>query len=538
MTAFLHLFARACLLAAALFAAAGPASAEPADIDAAARGVVRVVVVSGRGDAMFPVSHGSGFAIDAQTIVTNAHVVAEALNNPDLSIGIVPSSGGGGAVYGRVLSVSPRNDLALVRTTRPMRLAPLTLAGIAPANATAVVAVGYPMNVDQAQGLAADDIFRAQPPVTSQGFLSGRRPSRDFDTLLHTAPIARGNSGGPLVDECGRVVGVNSFGAESDATEAEFFFAVTVRELLPFLRANSITPQTSSLPCRSLEELDAAERDRAERAMLNAQAEAQANEEEAARRSDRLRREIEFGVLDERATGMALAMFALAIALAGGAYAVQAHARGDLRQRTIGGAVAGVAVLAAIAAIVTRPGYAVVDERLEQRLHEDMADEPTAAPQSAAAPASGTFACVLDTSRSRAVGAPAATVPVDWTADGCVNGRTQYGESNGEWSRVLVPNDEDTVSVTRFDPVQQEYVVERYLLDADQMVPIREARSQFQAPACGAGREAAAQLGTSQQALRAMLPDRPNERLVYDCSGRIQTPPAPPAEAESTAPEG
>jgi serine protease Do len=532
MTALHRLFALLTTLVITLAFAILPARAEPGDIDAAARGVVRVVIVSGAEGEILPVSHGSGFAIDAQTIVTNAHVVAEALDDPDLQIGIVPSNGNGGAVYGRVLSISPRNDLALVRTSRPLRVAPLALAGLAPVNGTGVVAIGYPMNVDQAQGLAADDIFRAQPPVTSRGFLSGRRPSRDFDTLLHTAPIARGNSGGPLVDECGRVVGVNSFGAESDATEAEFFFAVTVRELLPFLRANQITPQTSSLPCRSLDELDAEERARAELAARNAQAEAQANEEAEARRSDRLRREIEFAVLDERATGMALAMFALIVAMASSAYAAQAHARGDQRRLKIGGAVAGAALIAAVAAIVTRPGYAVVEERLEQKLHEDMADDPAVAPQ--AASTSGTYACVLDTGRTRAVSAPAATVPVEWTEDGCVNGRTQYGESSGEWSRVLVPNDEDTVSVTRFDPSRQEYVVERYLLDADQMEPLREARGKFEAPSCGTGRQAAATLGSSQQALRAMLPDRPNERLVYDCSGRIQ----PPAPVDSATPEG
>lgn len=247
----------AALLALLLLAALpAPASADPADIQATARGVVRVVVIGRDGEEIFPISHGTGFAVDGETIVTNSHVVSAAIEDERLSIGIVPSDSAQ-AVYGRVTAVSPRNDLALLTTTSPLRLPPLTISGNPPVDAGFVTAIGYPMNVDQAQGLEMDDIFRSQPPVTAQGFLSGRRPSREFDTLLHTAPIARGNSGGPLVDDCGRVVGVNSFGAESTGTDAEFFFAVSNRELLPFLRANGVTPQINSSSSRSSTSLKA-----------------------------------------------------------------------------------------------------------------------------------------------------------------------------------------------------------------------------------------------------------------------------------------
>ena len=67
------------------------AQAEPADINAAARGVVRVVIVKIDGAEIIPVSHGTGFAVGPETIVTNAHVVAEARASDELAIGIVPS---------------------------------------------------------------------------------------------------------------------------------------------------------------------------------------------------------------------------------------------------------------------------------------------------------------------------------------------------------------------------------------------------------------------------------------------------------------
>src|SRR3546814_8067362 len=68
-----------------------------------------------------------------------------------LRIGIVPSEGED-AAYGRAVAVSPRNDLALIEITEGnLRLPPLTIAGGPVDELHDVSAVGYPMNVDQAQ---------------------------------------------------------------------------------------------------------------------------------------------------------------------------------------------------------------------------------------------------------------------------------------------------------------------------------------------------------------------------------------------------
>ena len=166
----------ATLIAVLLLALPAALQADPADIDAAARGVVRVVIVENAGNDIVPIGHGTGFAVAPEYIVTNAHVVEEARSKPDLSIGIVPSDGGE-AVYGRLVSVSPRNDLALIATTKAMNLPPLTISGNPPSDAGQVISVGYPMNVDRAQGLKISDLFRSQPPVKATGSLAGHRPS-------------------------------------------------------------------------------------------------------------------------------------------------------------------------------------------------------------------------------------------------------------------------------------------------------------------------------------------------------------------------
>lgn len=509
----------AAMLALAL--APFPAAADPADVDAAARGVVRVVLIHRDGEEVVPVTHGSGFAVSPTRIVTNAHVIREALLDDTLRIGIVPSQGDE-ATFATPVAVSPRNDLALLEITDgSLRLPPLTLAGGASGDMGEVSAVGYPMNVDLAQGLEMSDIFRAQPPVKSRGFLSGQRPSRQFDTILHTAPIARGNSGGPLLDGCGRVVGVNSFGADSDGSDAEFYFAVSLRELTPFLRENGVDVSVNALPCRSIDELNAAERARfdAQRAEAQARLQARAEQEREAREAARLQAQIE--IMEERDNAMALAMVLLLVAIGAGYAAVQLHGAADEspknRSRTmVAAGIAGAALIGAILIWITRPSYAEMEERAAAALEEDSEDDTDPAAPTAAQAGDGTLICSLVPERSRVTGARTDDVEFAWNASGCVNERTQYGLNDGEWTRVLVPRDEEAVSVSTYDPESRTFQTDRYLLSRSEMEVARDARSNYSPPSCGVS-DAARMLGEQQSALLSQLPDSPNERLVYSC---------------------
>ncbi|HAU22942.1 MAG TPA: protease, partial [Erythrobacter sp.] len=445
-------------------------------------------------------------------IVTNAHVVREALLDDTLRIGIVPPEGDK-AAYGRAISVSPRNDLALIEITDgSLRLPALTIAGGIPADLRDVSAVGYPMNVDQAQGLDIGDIFRSQPPVKSRGFISGSRPSRQFDTILHTAPIARGNSGGPLLDNCGRVLGVNSFGANSDGTDAEFYFAVSTRELLPFLRANQVEASLNALPCRSLDDVDAVER--ARNAQLRADALNRINARDAELRAKRNRAQLEaqLAVQDDRETALAAALVALLISAGAGYFAFHTRqAGGEQKPIAIAAVVSGIAAIAAVTLWLSRPGLEEIDERVAAAMDGDQAggDEPSLATE-------GTMLCAIVQERSRITGSRMDDVEFIWAADGCVNGRTQYGMADGEWRRVLVPDDEDAVSVSSYDPQTRTFRTDRYPLGRNAMEQIRTARREYTPPQCGVT-DAAREMGEQQSTVLSLLPSRPNERLVYSC---------------------
>lgn len=505
---------------------AGPLHADPADIDAAARGVVRVVIVEAGDDGVFPVSHGSGFAVAPGRFVTNAHVVRDAVQDDDFRLAIVPPEGGG-AVYGRVMAIDTQKDLALVATDSPLPLPPLALAGGPPPDSGEVAAVGYPMNVDRAQGLSIEDIFSAQPPVKSRGFLSGSRPSRMFETLLHTAPIARGNSGGPLLDACGRVIGVNSFGAESESADGEFFFAVSARELVDFLRRAGVTPRINNTTCRSLADLDAAEQARTAAEQQAARQAMEQRADTARTRQDRARFEAEMRVLAERDDRLLATMVLLIIAAGLGWWAWEKRERFDEggehlplpRDNRIAAAGAGIALLGALFLQATRPGIEEIDRLTTAALvNEEDGDSRSAAMDGDSA-APRNYICRLDQQRSRVTTSDTDDVPFEWTGTGCVNGRTQYGFSRGIWNRVLVPNDDQEVSVNSFDPARREFRTERYLLSRSAMQQARQARGAYEAPQCG-GNAAAATLGEQQRAVLDALPPNPNERLVYSCDAQ------------------
>ena len=503
----------AALLALSLPAAARP---EPADISAAARGVVRVVIMGTDGERVFPVSHGTGFAVTPTRIVTNAHVVREAMQDDTLRIAIVPPDGDG-ADYGKILTVSSVKDLALIETTGALRLPALTIAGGFAGDGDDVVAVGYPMNVDRAQGLDIADLFRPQPPVKSRGFVSGTRPSRDFDTVLHTAPIARGNSGGPLLDGCGRVVGVNSFGTTSDdGSDAEFSFAVATRELQPFLKAAGVEPAVNSMPCRSMAQLDADERARLEAEQDSARAKLAQRAETDRERRSRAQLEAEMAVMGERENAMAIAALLLILSSGAGFAAWNLRTAPDSgKKMRMAAAASAVALIGALAVWFTRPGIDSIDRRVEDILMQgDTAaegDAPSKADENAAE-----LTCTIQTERSRIVSQPPADLDFGWNPSGCVNGRTQYGFADGTWTRLFVPDEEDTVSVNSFDPDSRTFRTDRFPLSQSAMAKARSARAAYKAPVCGADGAASA-LGEMQTGVVALLPAQPTERLVYSC---------------------
>ncbi len=156
----------------------------PDGFDAAQRMAVRI-----RNVGCGSVSTGSGFAIDAQTLITNRHVVAE---SAELQL----STYDGRDIAATTASTAELADLAIVRTTEDLPAVP-ELAEADPAPGDMVSVIGYP------QG--------GRLTVTSGQVIGGTTDPLNEnlgEVLVTDAEVEPGSSGSAVLDADGRVVGV------------------------------------------------------------------------------------------------------------------------------------------------------------------------------------------------------------------------------------------------------------------------------------------------------------------------------------------
>ena len=483
-----------------LLAIASPARAD--DISVAGRSVVRVVTIAFEDGEVVDFGHGSGFAVAPNRIVTNAHVVQVAADMPKdtVTIGVVPSEGNQ-AYRARVVTVDPARDLALLELEEGS-LPPIALFTGPVEDGSPVTALGYPGNVDLATARSADDYITPLPATRSVGIFSNVRPINGITTLLHTANIARGHSGGPLLDQCGRVLGVNTLITRNQEGDAPFAFAVANRELTTFLREARQPFQAVATECVSMT-------DRLREDQNRTAAEQRQREAEAAARAAQTRERALARIEESRENRIGIAVLLLVLSLlafgGGGIMLIKNRERPAI---ILGGSGA-VLLLAAVIVFFTRPSLA--DAEAPTNSAEATGN------QAAAASFAGRNVCRLVGERSRVTVSSTGDVPLEWTDSGCVNQRTQYARNGDTWTRVLVPGSEQAVSVLQFKPASGEYVVTRYLLGAQAMERVRALRRNVDIKACTADPEARTVLADQLRDINALLPRLPDERLVYRC---------------------
>jgi S1-C subfamily serine protease len=213
---------------------------------------VTALVVAPKRSGGTAVSFGSGFFINDRQLVTNRHVIEDA--NPDRII--VVNKVLGRAISGHVTASTQSseiggNDFAVIEITA--QGTPITLTNTVE-RGDSVIAAGFPKFVMQNdvgfQRLMEGNLSAIPPPAVSQGWITATQTSdHGLPVLVHGATISQGNSGGPLTDLCGRVVGVNTYGATDTDNALHLNFALRTAGLRQFLDARHVAYTADDAAC-------------------------------------------------------------------------------------------------------------------------------------------------------------------------------------------------------------------------------------------------------------------------------------------------
>jgi S1-C subfamily serine protease len=186
--------------------------------------------------------NGTGFVVSsAGHIVTNNHVI-------DGCVGDIRGNlSGEAATTLRVVSKDETNDLALLHASKTFKET-TTIRNTAIHSGDSVVAIGFPYH-----GLLTSDFTVSTGIVSS---LSGVLNDTRF--LQISAPIQPGNSGGPLLDTSGNVVGVVAakinalkFAKATGDLPENINFAIKTGAVRDFLD-NSVVPYQTAEPSAEL----------------------------------------------------------------------------------------------------------------------------------------------------------------------------------------------------------------------------------------------------------------------------------------------
>jgi S1-C subfamily serine protease len=177
---------------------------------------------------------GSGVSVDRHHVLSNAHVIEDAA-----AIKVV---GEGRSMAAELVFADPRNDLALLRAEQPLPASIRFRPGLDLHLGEEVVALGFPL-----QGLLGSG------PQASAGNIAGLCGiGNDSSLFQFTAPIASGNSGGPILDPSGHMVGLVSSSLNLERVRASgnnaenINFGIKGAIVRSFLDAFGLSPELAS----------------------------------------------------------------------------------------------------------------------------------------------------------------------------------------------------------------------------------------------------------------------------------------------------
>lgn len=209
------------------------ANAVPSEVLNARESVVRIFSYA---NDMY--SGGTGFAIGdsspVEYVATNHHVID---NNPNIIKVWIDRYN---YVEASIYEAKPDADLCILKLDSPVDIPPSILEDInEPKAGDAIYTLGFPGAADY---ISDEDAKGAEEVTITDGIISALKEGTMtkggpvVSLLQMNAAISHGNSGGPLLNEQGHIIGINTFGFDNTQINA----AISINELIIMLKARDI----------------------------------------------------------------------------------------------------------------------------------------------------------------------------------------------------------------------------------------------------------------------------------------------------------
>lgn len=199
---------------------------------------------------------GSGFFVTPSKIVTNGHVVQDS-SKKRAEVFVVNAKIGihRARVSDIQFSGDYAEDFALLTIDEQVGK-PLTLVNVQSPDEfklNQVFAAGFPGSVIESDedfiNFLDSGEFSVPDLVITDGTISShQKVFGEVLAFVHTAQMSGGNSGGPLVNRCGNVIGVNTF--INTSPDGIRNFSLISSELLRFLSRSMVVPRVSARECK------------------------------------------------------------------------------------------------------------------------------------------------------------------------------------------------------------------------------------------------------------------------------------------------
>ncbi len=501
-------------------------------VESTERSVVRILTLSfGADGELSGVSEGSGFVVSPGSVVTNDHVVAGDLGASVVRVYVIPERDAGAkGSLGTVTASWREADLALIGVPA-LTAPPLLVTSNIPGKDSTVRALGYPAVTDEMRNLPVEQILSPAEPYVTPGsiaLISRTAPGGGaYDTIFHTAPINPGNSGGPLIDQCGRVIGVNTWGGpaavSSDGKVSTYqgqFAAIQSNVLAGFLASKNVALTVDPSVC--IPPMDAAVAARLTAAEAAIASETKLRQDAEAQLQARNARDRDIEIV--------IVVLVVLAAIGTVALVVMRGRRPSPGSATDGNPrVTAATVTAGLFVISTAVGatYLLAKNSALFTATNVAGTRDGSGSVASSAAATGHLQASCSVVPEQTFNAPANTQVTAFTIDtaqACVNGRTPYEKTSEGFSRAMTNTAARVVSTLSISANLATFQRKDFQLSQEEFAPLHAALRSSGAPKCSPADGPAAieversKLATIRTLSQQFLARQPATQITWHCT--------------------